>query len=542
MKVDVQRIDHFGIIAGTIKDVDMMNTINEQLGFDEQEKMYAGETVAGMILNGLGFVNRSLMLTPQFFEDKPVNLLLGEHVSADLFNRHKLGRVLDKISDFGCEKLFSIVSLNACIKEGVDMTFGHADTTSYSLTGQYDSCSDTERVLVKHGHSKDFRPDLKQVVQELVTTNDGGIPFLTKTFSGNSSDTVILRERAMSVADEFSKSQARCLLGDSKLYCTETAKTLNNINFITRVPMNVKQEKEYINKALCSFASSWTEINENYKFQEFYVDVYGIVDQRWIVVFSQAARTRSLKTLTKTIATEETAIKKALFHLQAQRFSCKEDAQKELDRLVATWKYHIKTTFIINAVHNQVKKGRPKADATTTVTWKVEAEYKKDQTRFDEVLNQRSCFVLATNLAQADYSAEKVLEGYKGQDKTEKGFAFLKGNDFLTSSLFLKKQSRIEALLMIMILSLLIYSIAQRRLRMQLALNKETFPNQIKKEIKNPTMHWIFQLFEGINYVMINLDGVTTKIIQGLNHLRNRVIGLLSPNVQKIYQISTSPG
>jgi hypothetical protein len=41
--------------------------IDARLLRHDQEEISAGEAVAGMILNGLGFANRPLSLTPQFF-------------------------------------------------------------------------------------------------------------------------------------------------------------------------------------------------------------------------------------------------------------------------------------------------------------------------------------------------------------------------------------------------------------------------------------------------------------------------------------------
>ena len=76
--------------------------------------------------------------------------------------------------------------------------------------------------------------------------------------------------------------------------------------------------------------------------------------------------------------------------------------------------------------------------------------------------DQRSCFVLATNTSAESLPAAETLEAYKKQDYTEKGFAFLKKPEFFTSSLNREKPCRIEAILMIMVLSLLVYSLAQR--------------------------------------------------------------------------------
>ena len=65
--VCVERLDHLGVIAEVIKDLGLIDMIDARLGPDAQEEITPGEAVAGMILNGLGFANRPLSLTPQFF-------------------------------------------------------------------------------------------------------------------------------------------------------------------------------------------------------------------------------------------------------------------------------------------------------------------------------------------------------------------------------------------------------------------------------------------------------------------------------------------
>ena len=62
----IERLDHLGVIASVIKDLGLINMINARLVPDAQEVLTPGEAIAGMILNGLGFANRPLSLTPQF--------------------------------------------------------------------------------------------------------------------------------------------------------------------------------------------------------------------------------------------------------------------------------------------------------------------------------------------------------------------------------------------------------------------------------------------------------------------------------------------
>ena len=121
--VTVERLDHLGIIAGVIKDLGIIEMIDARIQPDDQEDITTGEAVAGMILNGLGFSDRPLSLTPQFFANKPVALLFREGVSAEHFNRFKLGRSLDKAFSYGCDTLFSEVALAVCQQEGIALTF-----------------------------------------------------------------------------------------------------------------------------------------------------------------------------------------------------------------------------------------------------------------------------------------------------------------------------------------------------------------------------------------------------------------------------------
>jgi transposase len=76
--VTVERLDHLGLIAEVIKDIGLIEMIDTRLVPDNQEEITPGEAVAGMILNGLGFANRPLSLTPPFFANKPLDLLFRE--------------------------------------------------------------------------------------------------------------------------------------------------------------------------------------------------------------------------------------------------------------------------------------------------------------------------------------------------------------------------------------------------------------------------------------------------------------------------------
>ncbi len=84
------------MIAEVSKDLGLIATVDARLVPDEKEEITPGEAVAGMILNGLGFANRPLSLTPQFFAHNPLDLLFCTGVRAEILNRFKLGWRLDE--------------------------------------------------------------------------------------------------------------------------------------------------------------------------------------------------------------------------------------------------------------------------------------------------------------------------------------------------------------------------------------------------------------------------------------------------------------
>ena len=81
----------------------------------------------------------------------------------------------------------------------------------------------------------------------------------------------------------------------------------------------------------------------------------------------------------------------------------------------------------------------------------------------------------------------------------ERGFRFLKSPDFLTSALFLKKPERIEALLMVMTCSLMIYAALEHRIREELKIKQRSILDIKQKPTQTPTVRWVFSRFMGIH-------------------------------------------
>jgi transposase len=535
--VHVERLDHIGLIAHVIKDLGLISKIDARIVPDEQEEITPGEAVAGMILNGLGFANRPLSLTPQFFANKPLDLLFREGVQAEMFNRFKLGRTLDEVHAYGCDLLFSELAGAVCVRESIEQRFHHLDTTSFALSGDYVPESDEQAIRLTHGYSKDHRPDLKQAVLELMVSQDGGIPLVSKSWDGNASDTQIFQERAEALMRAFARSPTpRYLVADAKLYTEDTATTLAKLGFITRIPGTLKLVSQVITQALKW--DLWHRLDETTRYHRIELCHYGMA-QRWLVVSSQAARERAEASVAKAQQREWEAIEKQLFHLQATRFARPEAAQAALAALAKSWRYHqVDTSGVIEHKH-YAGKGRPTPTSPSKASdWQIHAQARPDQERLASRKQQSACFVIGTHIEANQLSDPEVIRAYKAQAQAEGGFRFLKDPLFFVSSLFVKKPCRIQGLLMVMTLALLVYAVTQRRLRGQLARQHDTIPNQINLPTARPTLRWVFQLLEGIHRVRVTVQGTVHDLIEGLNEVQMKILRLFGEEVCRLYQIS----
>jgi transposase len=395
--VRVERLDHLGLIAAVIKDVGRIDMIHTRLVPEAQEEITPGEAMAGMILNGVGFANRPLSLTPQFVANKPLDLWFREGIRAEMCNRCTLGRTLDEVYAYGCDLLFSELALPVCVQEGIALRCNHLDTTSVSLSGGDVPESDAQAIPITHGYSKDHRPDVKQAVLELLVSHDGGGPLVRQRWDGHASDTKIFQARAEALLATFKRSPTpRYLVADANVDNEDNAATLSPLGFITRMPGTLKLVTHVITQALAG--DTWQCLDDTTRYERIELCHYGMA-QRWLVVSSQAALERAETSVNKACQREVPAIDKQLFHLQAQRFETPDAAQAALTALAQSWKFHQVETSGLSEHQHHACKGRPlPTTPLQSIHWQIHAQVRPAPERIAYRKQQGACCVIGTNI------------------------------------------------------------------------------------------------------------------------------------------------
>ncbi|MBD2271019.1 IS1634 family transposase [Anabaena sp. FACHB-1391] len=546
-EIEIQNIDHLGIVAGIIDSIGIVEIINELIGVEKDEKVNAGQVVKAMIINGLGFVSKPLYMFPKYFETIACEHLIGTGVKPEYLNDDKLGRVMDKLFIKGLDTIFFIIALKAAQKFGVSLSTSHLDSSSMHVHGQYNTSlpevifesqeignnQELEEIAVKspkeititYGYSRDHRPDLKQFIIEMICSGDGDIPIFLKLASGNQADSSCFGKIAIEYHKQLEVNSL--MVADSALYTESNLKMMSDLQWLCRVPLSIKAAKSLISTIPESeFIDSTIP---GYKLAS-KTENYAGIEQRWLVVQSQERRESDLRKLTEKVIKAESKAVQDLKKLSPEEFACEADAMKALSKLSKQFKYHQINESKVTQVKSKTK------DSPQEISYQISATVSQDESKINTEMLSAGRFIIATNVLDSkELSNDSMLSEYKAQQSCERGFAFLKDPLFFADSIFLKSPERIESLGMIMGLCLLVYTLAQRQIRNALFNSKSTIKNQLGKATNRPTLRWIFQCFECIHLVEYNNE----KHVSNWTQDRDFILNLLPDDCFRYYQLVT---
>jgi transposase len=527
-------LDHLGLVAGMVDELGLVELIDAVIIQDHEQRVVSvGQCVKAMVLNGLGFVNRTLYLMPHFFKDKPIGRLLGEGIEAEHLNDDTLGRALDTIYAYGAEQLYGQLAAQSVKRLELSCDIGHIDSTSFHVDGDYNSGQEaSEQIIhITKGYSRDHRPDLNQVILQLITDNQAGIPLWMEALSGNSNDKESFRKTLNAHLGQLHEGIGLSLVAaDSALYTAKTLKDLGDFPWITRVPETIGGTRELI----LAVSDEWM-IDQPERAYTVLGATYGGVKQRWLVVYTQGARERAEQTVDRQHLKKSEVDYKAFSALAKRTFACVADAEAALAALQKKLKFVTLHDSQIVEIKRFKGKGRPQKDsAPDTVGYRVEAGVASMLDMRQRKIQQKSCFIVASNqLDENQLSNEDMLDHYTpGQQKVEHGFRFLKDPWFMANTLFLKSPKRITVLMMIMTICLLVYAALEYRIRQSLQQNEETFPTQIGTTTEKPTARWVFQFFAGIHVLLIDS---WREVVLNCNEHHHHLLNLLGERYVHLY-------
>lgn len=543
-----ETLEHLGLVAGMFDELGIGGLVDELLPQDlSQRKVSVGQALKAMVLNGLGFANRRLYLMTEFFRNKPTERLMGTGISPEHLNDDALGKALDALHAFGLTELYRMIARQAAERLGLGgyVATGHLDTTSFHVDGRYNSELDDfdEEAGVIHvskGYSRDHRDDLNQVVLELITESRANLPMMMRPLSGNASDKTSFEEtieRHVGQLRGDDDGLSMVVVTDSAAFTRGclTAYQRQGLRWVMSVPATVGESKRRLEEVVDP--EELRALAEGYRYSGFST-TYAEVEQRWLVIYSEATRERAAKRVDKELLKQGDKERKAFDELCREAFRCSEDAQRALASFRGRLKVlEVHGADVIERRHYK-SAGKPAADAVPeSVSYHLGGALAAPIAVREQRIIRRSCFILATNeLDEEVLGDSEVLRAYKGQSsKVERGFRFLKDPMFVASTLYLKRVERVMALLMVMTVCLLVYAALEYRIRQTLSEHEASVPDQKGKPTRRPTAKWVFELFTDVHLLTITAEKTIRRLVLNLRKELKRLLELMGPTYMELY-------
>ena len=461
-----------------------------------------------------------------------------EPQEAKLFNDDRLARALSALFNADRHSLMTEVSGNAIATHNLLTDEVHNDSTTVTFIGKYDNAEE-QAVKLKHGHNKDFRPDCKQVVFGLNITADGHVPLSYELFDGNTSDDVTHIPNWNALGTLLGKEDF-VYVADCKL-CSQ--KNLDYIAkngglLITIVPKDRKEVKQFYDhlkendvdwQPAFDVESSRKKAKLNtYKTHEADRTKSGY---RIIFVHSSAKReddqARRQKKIEKAVAQLEALAPK----LNAYHLKTKKEIKAAVDRICKPVKEFIDVDILTERKQVKIKLSPPRTSVSNSVfknKWAFthSIEWRPNEEGLAKASRTDGIFPLITN---TDFDAADVLKRYKDQPFLEKRM-YTKKTVLEVAPVFLKKVKRIDAMLFLYFVALMIVSLIERKIRMNMSEEKiEKLPILPQgMNTKKPTWNNIRYFYRNIHFSEIIRDGTSIQSeVKGLSSLHKKVNRLL---------------
>ncbi len=469
---------------------------------------------------------------------------------AAMLNDDRMGRALDELFASDRVALLTDLVLRMVREFEVRLDELHNDSTTLTLQGDYKNADGravdgirTHRITF--GHSKDERPDLKQLLWILTVSSDGAVPVHFKVDDGNVGDPTTHIE-TWNLLRQIVGSPKFLYVADCKLCTGDNLRYIDEHHgsFLTVLPGN-RKEDGWFREWLGCHEALWQTITaiahpghkEPEVIQALESPIPEINGFRLIWFRSSDRRRRdAAKRHDATVRAhrelEKLAEKLAKPRCRLHKIRSVRRAVEEILAQTGTQRWFDCQVEHALVVTDERDEGRRRRGATAIIRRTKRLRFRLSwQARTDAVhADARSDGLLPLVTNRHDLSPLHIYVTYCGnQPLVEKRHDLLK-NTLQVTPAFLHSVSRLEALLFLEYLAVTVHALVERELRRKMADNHlyqiPMYPEA--RECRAPTAERVFEIFEHLQTHTLLKEGREIRTFAPrLTGLQQKVLELL---------------
>ena len=468
------------------------------------------------------------------------------------FNDDRLGRALDRLFESGESQLVMELVRWVIQEFGLSLDELHNDSTSVSVFGAYSDADEEgtqqgqKTVAITYGHSKDHRPDLKQLLYTLTITEDGGVPIYFTTHSGNTVDDKTHCE-TWDILRQLVGRADFLYVADCKLASTDNLKYIHRHQgkFVTVLPATRKEDRQFRQRLSDPDSICWNLVYHVFDEQGEVQNTFRVCAEEmltkekyrlwWFHSTQKARRDESARLGRIERAMNELSELRERLLGPRPRLRTVEQVQPVVDEILKRFQVEELLRVTVwqcdRPQYKQASPGRPSAETKyVKQSWYYcHIEWELDPQALKQSQTEDGVFPLITNTS--DLTAEEVLRAYKRQPIIEKRFSQLK-TDFAVAPIYLKSVSRIQALFCVYFFSLMLQSLLERELRQAMQREGiESLPLYPEgRPCAKPTTRRIIDVFEPVQRHRLQAADQTQTLTTELTTLQKSILKLLGIN------------
>jgi transposase len=314
--------------------------------------------------------------------------------------------------------LYSLIAATAARRLGLTPTFAPLDPTRFHVDGRYNSheAPDEQVVHITPGYSRDHRPDLNQVMLELIVEHQAGIPVRMKPLSGHSSAAPefgqVLKAHSAQLHTTYG---ATYLVADSALYRADNLPKLaeTQMKWLTRVPATLGVAQAVLAQA---DPQTLAPLRESSRCRGV-SSTSGGVAQGWVLLYAAQRQPQAQRTVATQWRQQSDQDGRAFKRLGRTTFACAAEAQQALTSLTAGLQTTVLHASTVCPTPPYGKRGRPgPGTQPDQIVDHLPGALASQRTDQRARVDQQSGLIPATNALDAEQlSAQAVLDGYRGE-------------------------------------------------------------------------------------------------------------------------------
>ena len=543
-------VDGLPLVFSIMRRMRLRQILSEYIPASKRGAIPAVDTLLLLVINIA--VARDPLYELQQWVDSLDLRCLGYRKRPDaVFSDDRFGRALDKLYQADRASLMTSVVVSAVRTFKLDLSRIHNDCTSVKAFGKIAGKTSSGFEL-RHGYSKDHRPDLQQLVFSLSICEDGAVPVHHKVYPGNTNED----------STHIETWNTLCLIhgqpnfiyvGDCKLCEQPQLKHIvkNGGRAITILPSNRLAAEEFKNKLRAGAMKKrliWRRPKPNNKLKNEYYYVYegpyfimpGKYSLWWFV--SSEKRKRDRYSRENRLRKADASLVELNLKINRGKLKKKGNIEKAAVEILKKRQieHFLKITVRKHMERKQVlRRGRPgrkfKCKITNRIYYSLHWERDKDALRRELRIDG----LLPLVCTDPTINPKEVLKIYKYQPRIEKRFSQFKSIHRAAPLLF-KRIDRVEANMFVFFLALMVQAIIERLVRQQIKVRKlkplKLYPEE--RDAPHPTTSQILKTFDGLSTYRITQDDYTVEEYQDrLNHTHRQVLKLLDIKEREYWKI-----